>query len=382
MIDFTKVPSPCYVLEERRLLKNLQVLDYVQKASGAKIICALKGFAMFSTFPMLRQYLPGVTASSLNEAILGHQEFKGEVHAYAPAYRNDEMEGLLDICSHISFNSLTQWEHHKKQALKHKKKVSFGLRINPEYSEVVVDMYNPCIKGSRLGITADKIGDKLPEGIEGLHFHTLCENSAEVLERTLKALEEKFGHLLKQAKWLNMGGGHWMTGDGYNVELLIDLIRQLKSKYNNIEVILEPGSAVGWRTGCLVASVLDIVENDGVSSAMLDVSFSAHMPDCIEMPYKPKIQSASASDDEDIAPYVYNMGGNTCLAGDFMTHYRFEKPLKIGDNIVFEDMIHYTMVKTTTFNGVNLPSIGIWTLEDQFKLVKKFGYEEYKSRLS
>jgi carboxynorspermidine decarboxylase len=202
------------------------------------------------------------------------------------------------------------------------------------------------------------------------------------LERTLKALEEKFGQLLKQAKWLNMGGGHWMTGDGYNVELLIDLIRQLKSKYNNIEVILEPGSAVGWRTGCLVASVLDIVENDGVSSAMLDVSFSAHMPDCIEMPYKPKIQSASASDDEDIAPYVYNMGGNTCLAGDFMTHYRFEKPLKIGDNIVFEDMIHYTMVKTTTFNGVNLPSIGIWTLEDQFKLVKKFGYEEYKSRLS
>lgn len=381
MIDFSQIPSPCYVLEERKLLKNLQLLEYVQKASGAKIICALKGFAMFSTFPMVRQYLPGVTASSLNEALLGYHEFKGEIHAYAPAYRPDEMDGLLEICSHISFNSLSQWEFFREKANKYRHKVSFGLRINPEYSEVVVDMYNPCIRGSRLGVTAAKLGNKLPDGIEGLHFHTLCENSAEALERTLKAVEEKFGHLLHQAKWLNMGGGHWITGDGYNVELLIDLIRGIKKKYD-VEVILEPGTAVGWRTGYLVSTVLDIVENDGVHSAMLDVSFSAHMPDCIEMPYKPKILSASTSDDEEIAPFVYNMGGNTCLAGDFMPHYRFEKPLNVGDTIVFDDMIHYTMVKTTTFNGVNLPSIGIWTLEDTFRLVKKFGYEEYKSRLS
>lgn len=376
-IDLAQVPSPCFLLDERLLRNNLKTLDGVQQASGGKIICALKGFAMFSTFPMVRQYLPGVTASSLNEALLGKNEFGGEVHAYSPAYVPSEMAQLLETCTHITFNSLSQWEKHRQEVLKTGGRVEAGLRINPEYSEVTTDLYNPCIVGSRLGVTASQLGESLPEGITGLHFHTLCESSAESLARTLEAVESKFGHLLHQARWLNMGGGHAITRKGYNTELLVQLIGQIREKYN-VEVVLEPGSAVGWETGYLVASVLDVVENDGVRSAMLDVSFSAHMPDCLEMPYKPKILGAS----DEGGAFRYNMGGLTCLAGDFMGSYGFEAPLQPGDRLVFNDMIHYTMVKTTTFNGVNLPAIGIWQEDGSFRLVKTFGYEEYKSRLS
>ncbi|UZR94896.1 carboxynorspermidine decarboxylase [Chondrinema litorale] len=377
-IDFSKIPSPCYVLEEKRLHDNLKTMDMVQKASGAKIICALKGFAMFSTFPLVSKYLPGTTASSLHEARLGYEEFGKEVHAYSPVYLEHEFEELMSYCGHITFNSMNQWEKYKSVVAKADRKISCALRINPEYSEVTTDLYNPCIPGSRLGLTADKFGDELPEGIDGLHFHTLCESSAESLEKTLEAVEEKFGHLLHQAKWLNMGGGHAITRKGYDLDLLITLITNLKENYD-LEIILEPGSAVGWETGYLLSTVVDIVENQGVKSAMLDTSFSAHMPDTIEMPYQPKIWGSEKSSEGE---YVYKMGGLTCLAGDVMGNYAFEKPLEIGQQLIFDDMIHYTMVKNHTFNGVNLPSIGIWTEEGEFKLVRKFGYEDYRNRLS
>ncbi|MBX2842822.1 MAG: carboxynorspermidine decarboxylase [Flammeovirgaceae bacterium] len=377
-LDFSEIPSPCYVLEEKKLRDNLMILDLVQQATGAKIICALKGFSMHSTFNLVRQFLPGTTASSLHEARLGTEEFGGEVHAYCPVYLEQEFPEIMEYCEHITFNSLSQWEKYKPIVETAQKNISCAIRINPEYSEVTTDLYNPCIPGSRLGITAEKLGDHLPEGIEGLHFHTLCESSAESLEKTLYAVEEKFGHLLHEAKWLNMGGGHAITRNGYDVNLLIELIKNLILNYD-LEIILEPGSAVGWETGFLLSSVLDIVENQGTKAAMLDTSFAAHMPDCLEMPYQPKIIGAEKNANGN---HVYKMGGLTCLAGDVMGDYSFKKPLEIGDKIIFDDMIHYTMVKNNTFNGVNLPSIGILTEEGDFKLIKSFGYTDYKERLS
>ncbi len=374
--DFAAIPTPSFVLVESLLENNLKTLDMVQKASGATIICALKGFAMFSSFPLVKQYLSGTTASSLHEALLGYEEFGEEVHAYSPAYIPKEFPEIMQRCNHITFNSLSEWERYKPQIQAATKKISCGLRINPEYSEVSTDLYNPCIPGSRLGVTAELLGEQLPEGIEGLHMHTLCENSAETLERTLEAVESKFGHLLHQAQWINLGGGHAITAKGYNLELLIALLQNLKTNYN-LTVILEPGSAVAWETGFLVASVLDIVKNGDVNTAMLDTSFAAHMPDCLEMPYRPTI----LQEDENGA-YAYNLGGTTCLAGDQMLHYKFKQPLQVGDVLVFNDMIHYTMVKTNTFNGVNLPSIGIWRKDGKFELIKSFGYKDYKSRLS
>ncbi|TAF32883.1 MAG: carboxynorspermidine decarboxylase [Cytophagales bacterium] len=379
MIDFKQIPPACYVLEESKLVKNLELMRYVQEQSGAQIICALKGFAMFSTFPIVRQYLPGSTASSLNEALLGLEEFGGEVHLCAPAYNPQDFQELLRCCDHITFNTLTQWEQFKAQVQVSPKKVSCAIRINPEYSEVENDLYNPCVAGTRLGITADKFGEKLPDGIEGLHFHTLCENNSDTLERTLAHVEQKFGHLLHQAKWLNMGGGHHITRSDYDVERLIRLIKHLRQTYD-LAIYLEPGEAVGWQTGFLAAEVLDILDSRGVKVAVLNVSFTAHMPDCLEMPYKPRIRNAQDPLPQD--KYVYRMGGMSCLAGDQMGDYAFEKPLSVGDRIIFEDMIHYTMVKTTTFNGVNLPSIGIIKPDNSFQLVKSFGYQDYRNRLS
>jgi carboxynorspermidine decarboxylase len=376
-IAFQQIPSPCFVLEERLLRHNLEILKRVQQASRARIICALKGYSMFSTFPLVRQYLPGTTASSLHEARLGFEEFGAEVHAYSPAYPPAEFEALMQYCGHITFNSLSQWEKYRQQVQTYPRSISCGLRINPEYSEVGTGLYNPCIPGSRLGIIASQL-PSLPAGIEGLHFHTLCESSAEALVNTFAAVEEKFGHVLHQVKWINMGGGHAITRKGYDLDTLIALICRVKEKYG-VEVILEPGSAVGWETGYLVSTVLDVVENHGIQIAMLDVSFTAHMPDTLEMPYQPVILGAEKGQD---GPYVYKMGGLTCLAGDFMGDYSFPKPLQPGDQVVFNDMIHYTMVKTNTFNGVNLPSIGIWTEEDVFRLVRSFGYEDYRNRLS
>ena len=334
---------------------------------------------MYATFPMVKQYLSGATASSLNEARLIHEEMQGKAHVYSPAYKPAEFAELMSYSSHITFNSLNQWHQFKDQVQGFERKISCGIRINPQYAEVETDMYNPCIVGSRLGVTRDLLGETLPEGIEGLHSHTLCENDSFTLERTLVHIEAKFGDLLHQVKWLNLGGGHLMTRQGYDLEHLIALIKRLRETYN-IEIILEPGSAIGWQTGYLTSTVLDIVDAQGVDVAILDVSFAAHMPDTLEMPYKPRIWGATDAEIGTEKP-TYRMGGMTCLAGDFIGDYSFDEPLKIGDSVVFDDMIHYTMVKTTTFNGVGLPSIGIWQENDEFRLLKTFGYETYKDRI-
>jgi carboxynorspermidine decarboxylase len=377
MIDFSKIPSPCYVLEDSMLRKNLELMQYVQQQAGVEIICALKGFSMYSTFPMVKQYLAGSTASSLHEARLGFEEMGSKAHVYSPAYLEAEFEELMSYSSNITFNSLKQLE--KFGATAKANGISCGVRINPQYSEVETDMYNPCIAGSRLGMTRDALGQTLPEGVEGLHSHTLCENDSFTLERTLNAIEERFGDLLPQVKWLNLGGGHLMTKEGYDIEHLIGLLKNLKNRYPNLEIIMEPGSAVGWKTGYLTSTVLDIVDAQGIDVAILDMSFAAHLPDTLEMPYKPKILGAYHEPVE--GKPTYRFGGMTCLAGDFYGDYSFDKPLQIGDSIVFDDMIHYTMVKTTTFNGVGLPSIGIWRENETFELVKSFGYESFKDRL-
>ena len=376
-VDFSKIPSPCFVLEEQLLRKNLELLHDIQERSGANIILALKGFSMYSMFPMVKKYLSGATASSLNEARLIFEEMNCQAHTYSPAYKYEEFNEIMSYSSHISFNSINQYEFFKNQVATSNKKISMGLRINPEYAEVETEMYNPCVVGSRLGVTRKTLGESLPDGIEGLHSHTMCENDSYVLERTLVHIEEKFGDLLHQVKWLNLGGGHLMTKEGYNHEHLIAQIKRLKTTYD-IEVILEPGSAIAWKTGYLKSTVLDIVDAQGIDVAILDVSFAAHMPDTLEMPYKPNVLKA-------IEPRVgkpsYRLGGMTCLAGDYISDYSFENPLKIGDTLIFDDMMHYTMVKTTTFNGVGLPSMGIWKESDEFELQKTFGYETFKDRI-
>jgi carboxynorspermidine decarboxylase len=376
-IDFSQIPSPCYVLEEKLLLKNLELINRVQTQSGAEIILALKGFSMYKMFPMVKKYLSGATASSLNEARLIFEEMDCLAHSYAPAYKPEEFEELMGYSSHITFNSLNQFQQFKNQVDGFERKISMGLRINPQYAEVSTDMYNPCVVGSRLGITRDALGGTLPEGIEGLHSHTMCENDSYVLERTLVHIEEKFGDLLHQIKWLNLGGGHLMTKEGYDHAHLIATIKRVKATYN-IDIILEPGSAIAWQTGYLRSRVLDIVDAQGVDVAILDISFAAHMPDTLEMPYKPKVWGAT---DAVQGKPTYRLGGMTCLAGDYMSEYSFEKPLEIGDTVIFDDMIHYTMVKTTTFNGVGLPSIGIWHEDDTFELVKSFGFESFKEKI-
>lgn len=380
--EIDKIPSPCFVMDERRLKFNLEILDLVQKEANVKVICALKGFAFWHSFPMVAHYLAGGTASSLNEARLIAEEMGVEAHSYCPVYLDSEYDDIFLYSSHITFNSLTQWFKFPNREKALNKNVSYGLRINPEYSEVETDLYNPAIPGSRLGISIDKFEDKLPEGIEGLHFHTLCENDSYVLERTLAEVEKKFGHLIKQCKWFNMGGGHHITREDYDVEHLVKLLKDFKSRYPNLEeVILEPGEAIGWQTGYLVSTVQDVVDARGINVAMLDVSFACHMPDCLEMPYKPNV--LGASDAVDGKP-KYRLGGSSCLAGDFMGmgDYSFEEPLEPGDKIIFDDMIHYTMVKTTFFNGVKHPNIGIIDQNGEFNLLKSFGYEDYKNKLS
>ncbi|GAB3900363.1 carboxynorspermidine decarboxylase [Larkinella knui] len=377
MIKYNQIPSPCFVLEEAKLRTNLELIDAVQQQAGVQIILALKGFSMYSVFPLVKRYLSGATASSLNEIKLVNDYMGVQAHTYIPAIRDDEFEEILARSSHITFNSMGQWERFGNRAME--SGVSCGIRVNPQYSEVATDMYNPCVPGSRLGVTRDQLGDVLPDGMEGIHFHTLCENDSYTLERTLEALENRFADLLHQAKWVNMGGGHLMTREGYNTTHLIGLLKSFREKYD-VEVILEPGSAIAWKTGVLVSTVLDLVDSQGIQVAVLDTSFAAHMPDTLEMPYKPRILNAYQ---EPVAGKpTYRLGGMTCLAGDFMGDYSFDEPLQIGDRVVFDDMIHYTMVKTTTFNGVNLPAIGIWQEDETFRLVKTYGYESFKDRLS
>jgi len=382
-MPYESYPSPCFVLFEEALEANLQLLDLVQKEAGVSIICALKGFAFWQSFPLIRQYLSGATASSLNEAQLIVEEMHCEAHTYAPAYLEEEFDTLLFYSSHLTFNSLSQWARFRDQALACPKKISFGLRVNPEYSEVTTDLYNPALPGSRLGILPENMPEHLPEGIEGLHFHTLCENDSFALENCLKSFEQRFGHLIRACKWVNFGGGHHITKKDYDVEHLIGLLRDFKQRYPNIEeVILEPGEAVGWQTGVLISTVEDIVENKGIKTAMLNISFSCHLPDCLEMPYKPVVLGATEPLPE--SKWVYRLGGSSCLAGDYMGmgDFAFSEPLEIGDRIVFDDMIHYTMVKTTFFNGVKHPAIGMVTQEGTFVLLSEPGkYADYKAKL-
>jgi carboxynorspermidine decarboxylase len=374
-LDISRIPTPCYVLEEDRLRANLALMERVQRESGGKLILALKGYAMWSTFPIIREVLHGCTASSLNEARLAAEEFGKEVHVYAPAYNDAEFPEILKLAHHLTFNSFSQWRRFGQQA--RAAGVSCAIRVNPQVAEVAVDMYNPCGRTSRLGVTLEEFQPEALEGIEGLHFHALCECGADSLERTLIAFEERFGDWIPQMKWINFGGGHLMTRQGYDVELLIRLVGDFRERYD-VEVYLEPGGAVGWQTGPLVASVLDIVHNN-MDIAILDVSAAAHMPDVLEMPYRPAVLGAG---EPGTKPYTYRLGGNTCLAGDVIGDYAFERPLQVGDKIVLEDMIHYTFVKNTTFNGVNLPSLAIWTSEDELRMVRTFGYQEFKNRLS
>ncbi len=377
-IDFSKVTSPCFLLEERLLRKNLELIDSVQKRVGIQIILAFKGFAMWSVFPIIREYLNGAAASSLSEVLLCFEEMNVKAHTYSPVYVPSEFEYIMNMSSHITFNSLAQFEKYKNQINKHPSKISCGLRVNPEYSEVETDLYNPCAPGSRLGVLSEDLKNGLPNGIEGFHFHTLCESSSFALENTLKHFEEKFGKWLPQLKWVNMGGGHLMTGKDYDADHLVSILKAFKEKYN-VKVILEPGSAIAWKTGVLVSRILDVVKNKGIKTAIVDVSFTSHMPDVLEMPYRPKIMGAT--DPQNDKP-CYRIGGISCLAGDFISEYSFEKELQIGDQIIFEDMIHYTMVKTTMFNGIKHPDIAIWTMEDKLKVIRQFNYADFKNRLS
>jgi carboxynorspermidine decarboxylase len=377
-IDYNKIPSPCYVIDEERFRKNLSLIRHIAEESGTEIILAFKGFAMWGVFDILKEYVSGAAASSLHEARLCFEEIGTPAHTYSPVYKKNEFRSIINYSSHITFNSIPQYEKYLDILTVWKGKISPGLRINPEFSEVSRGIYNPCSPGSRLGVTADDLSNGLPDGIEGLHFHALFESDSFALEKVLKVVESKFGKFFGSLKWINMGGGHLVTREGYDTGHLVNILKDF-IKRTGLHVILEPGSAFAWETGELVATVEDVVENHGIRTAILDVSFTAHMPDCLEMPYKPGI--IGASDPVPGMPF-YRLGGSSCLSGDFMGDWSFEKELKTGDRIIFLDMIHYTMVKTTTFNGVQHPSIGIWTREGKFRLIRKFGYRDYKNRLS
>jgi len=378
-IDFKQIPTPSFVLDESLLIKNLELIQSVATRADVKIIMALKGFAMYSVFPIINKYVPATTASSINEARLAFEEFGEEVHAYAPAYLEDEFDEWMKYCQHITFNSLNQYNKYIDKVINAEKEIKCGIRINPEYAEVSTDLYNPCVAGSRLGVRSHEFGATLPEGITGLHFHTLCESNSYSLEKTLAVVEEKFGHLLEQCQWVNLGGGHLMTQKDYDVEQLISVLKKFKAKYPNLEVIMEPGAAFAWETGYLVSTVQDVFESDGIQSVLLDVSVAAHMPDCIEMPYTPKILGVDIAKGNEKRTRI---GGTSCLAGDYVGDYYFPNGVAIGQQIVFNDMMHYTMVKTTFFNGVKHPDIGIWHQDDTYEVVKKFGYEEFKNKLS
>ncbi len=376
-IDFGKLPSPCYIVDERLLVKNLETLKSVKERTGCKILLAQKGFSMFSLYPLIRKYLDGTTASSLFEARLGHEEMGGETHIFAPAYRDDEFEEIIKICDHVVFNSFSQWKKFKGKVNSQGRKIECGIRINPEYSEIKTDIYNPCFKNSRLGVTLENFEPDMLEGIDGLHFHTMCEQNSDVLERTIKVVDEKFGKYISQMKWLNFGGGHHITRADYDIETLVRSIMFIREKYG-IDVYLEPGEAIALNTGYLVCTVLDTLKN-GMDIAILDTSAACHMPDVLEMPYRPEIIGAGKPGEH---AYTYRLGGPTCLAGDVIGDYSFKEPLRPGDKLVFCDMAHYTMVKNNTFNGINLPSIASFNELDGIKIIKQFQYEDFKSRLS
>ena len=378
MIDYSKFPNPCYIMEEDLLRRNLTLIKDVAYRADVEIILAFKAFALWKSFPIFREFIRHTTASSLYEARLAFEEFGSRAHTYSPAYTEEDFGEIMRCSSHITFNSLSQYERFYPLTKKADHPISCGVRINPEYSEIETDLYNPCAPGTRFGLLAEQLPEELPEGIEGFHCHCHCESSSYALEHTLVHLEEKFAHWLPKLKWLNLGGGHLMTRKDYDVVHLIRILQLLHVRYPKLQIILEPGSAFAWQTGVLTAKVVDIVENRGIQTAILNVSFTCHMPDCLEMPYQPVITGATFGEE---GPYVYRMGGNSCLSGDFIGNWSFDHPLQIGELIVFEDMIHYTTVKTTMFNGIHHPSIGLWTSDQQAVVYRNFSYEDYRERM-
>ena len=382
------------MLEERLLRRNLSLIKHMEEESGAEVILAFKAFALWKTFPIFREYISHTTASSPYEARLALEEFGSKAHTYSPAYTEQDFPTILRCSSHITFNSLSQYRRFSPMVQDYnerhpEERISCGLRVNPEYSEIETDLYNPCAPGSRFGVLASElspVASSLLPSLEGFHCHNHCESSAEALQESLRHLEEKFGRWLPQLKWLNLGGGHLMTRKDYNVELLISLIKDLRQRYPNLRIILEPGSAFAWQTGPLVASVVDIVENHGIRTAILDVSFTCHMPDCLEMPYHPQVRGARTHEEmpsqpRPSVPHLYRLGGNSCLSGDYMGMWQFDHELQIGEEVIFEDMIHYTTVKTTMFNGIHHPSIVLKHEDGQLEVLRRFTYEDYRDRM-
>ena len=389
MSDNKNIPStPYYIVYEDKLRRNMEILRDVAERSGVKIIMAFKANALWKTFPIIKEYFKASTASSLNEMRLSLDYLGNDVHVYCPVYTDETFPEFLHGCSHITFNSVAQYEKFYPQIKAYnenvpegEQRVSVGLRINPECSVIETDLYNPCIPGSRFGIDAKDL-PKLPEGVEGLHFHALCESDSSDLEKVLDALERQFGPLLDQVKWLNMGGGHLITRKDYNRDLFVKLAKQLRERHPGLELIIEPGSAFTWQTGDLVTKVLDVVENAGIKTGIIDASFACHMPDCLEMPYRPAIAEALPDDAEEDKNYKYRLGGNSCLSGDYVGDWKFAAPLKAGDILTLKDMNHYTTVKTTMFNGIQHPSIWLQKSDGNFELLRKFSYEDYRDRMS
>ena len=373
--------TPIYIIEEKKLRRNLRLISDVAAKADIEIILAFKAFALWKTFPIFREYIHATTASSLSEARLALEEFGAPAHTYSPAYTDDEIDEIIRCSSHLTFNSLSQYQRYHERATG----VSLGLRVNPEYSEVGTLLYNPCAPGTRFGVMADQLPEQLPEDIEGFHCHCHCESGADVFQRTLVHIEAKFAKWFPQLKWINFGGGHLMTRKDYDVDLLIRMMHDFHQRYPWLKVILEPGSAFAWQTGPLVSHVVDIVENKGIKTAILDVSFTCHMPDCLEMPYFPDVRGAKhveeSSDYPESSDYRYRLGGNSCLSGDFMGSWQFGHELAIGEEVIFEDMIHYTTVKTNTFNGVTHPSLAMLHEDGTLEILRRFGYEDYRNRM-
>ncbi|MDY4030269.1 MAG: carboxynorspermidine decarboxylase [Alloprevotella sp.] len=377
--------TPYYLIEEDKLRKNLELIRHIAREADVEFILAFKAFALWKTFPIFREYIAHTTASSPYEARLAYEEFGSKAHTYSPAYEEGSFDTILACSSHITFNSLSQYARFYPQTKVHGG-ISCGLRVNPGYSEIETLLYNPCAPGSRFGVTPDQLGDSLPEGIRGFHCHNHCESSAEALVRSLEHLEAQFGRWFNQIEWLNLGGGHLVTRKDYNVSLLIDTLRGMHERYPHLRILLEPGSAFAWQTGPLVASVVDIVENSGIKTALLNVSFTCHMPDCLEMPYHPAVRGARTLADDDAAGHeteacVYRLGGNSCLSGDFMGYWQFDTPLVPGDTIIFEDMIHYTTVKTNMFNGIPHPALAMLHSDGTVETLRTYTYEDYRDRM-
>mgnify|MGYP000887357175 FL=1 len=379
---FEEVRRPMYIVEEPKLRRNLELIASVSARAEVEIILAFKAFALWKTFPIFKEYIRSTTASSLSEAKLAFEEFGSRAHTYSPAYTDDEIEEIASCSSHLTFNSLTQYERYAALAKASNASLSFGLRVNPEYSEVETELYNPCAPGTRFGLSAERLPNQLPADIEGFHCHCHCESGADTFARTLQHIEAKFAKWFPQLKWINFGGGHLMTRADYDVMLLVDLLQRFRQRYPWLHVILEPGSAFAWQTGPLVSQVVDVVEDRGIKTAILNVSFTCHMPDCLEMPYFPTVRHAEHIDPAAEQPQrAYRLGGNSCLSGDFMGDWLFDHALQVGENIIFEDMLHYTTVKTNMFNGISHPAIALAKADGTLQMLREFGYEDYRSRM-